>query len=350
MAIVAGDERLIAAHETTVRETLQEVEKYAATRVRLASLNENRTTGNWVMAAYTHDTSRELDPQPHTHAVAANLTYDGAEARWKTLQAFGLYERRSYLTEIYRNALAREVCALGYEIENRRHVAAKKSHSHGASKRQAHEDSCRAIHRAGRGTASYPEGADTDDGFVAVFTGLRVGELLGLKWSDIDLQKMVIHVVRSIVMQHVGDCKTEASRKPVLLDLRLAKVLWDWRLQSPYPTDEDSVFASPHSGGKLPYWPGSLYKARTWSPGERSRNRGQLRLAYVPAHVRDTPQRQRRGRESCARAHAAREHLGHVEHLRASDHAVEARRAEPGCEPAARQKRRKNKHRGFIGR
>jgi integrase len=43
--------------------------------------------------------------------------------------------------------------------------------------------------------------------FVAVFTGLRVGELLGLKWSDIDLQKMVVHVVRSIVKQHVGDCK-----------------------------------------------------------------------------------------------------------------------------------------------
>jgi hypothetical protein len=32
-------------------------------------------------------------------------------------------------------------------------------------------------------------------------------------------------------------------------------------LQSPYPTDDDWVFASPHSGGKLPYWPGSLYKA-----------------------------------------------------------------------------------------
>jgi hypothetical protein len=63
------------------------------------------------------------------------------------------------------------------------------------------------------------------------------------------------------VMQHVGDCKTEASRKPVPLDLRLSKVLWSWRLHSPYPTDEDWVFASPHSGGKLPYWPGSLYKA-----------------------------------------------------------------------------------------
>ena len=32
MAIVGGDERLIAAHETAVRETLQEPEKFSATR------------------------------------------------------------------------------------------------------------------------------------------------------------------------------------------------------------------------------------------------------------------------------------------------------------------------------
>ena len=125
MAIVGGDERLIAAHETAVRETLREAEKYSATRVRLAGLNENRTTGNWVVAAYMHDTSRELDLQLHTHAVAANLTYDGTEARWKALQASGLYERRSYLTEVYRNALSRQARTLGYEIENRRDVAGK---------------------------------------------------------------------------------------------------------------------------------------------------------------------------------------------------------------------------------
>ena len=67
--------------------------------------------------------------------------------------------------------------------------------------------------------------------------------------------------IRSIVKQHVGDCKTEASRKPVPLDLRLSKMLCNWRLHSPYPIDEDWVFAGPHSKGKLPYWPGSLYKA-----------------------------------------------------------------------------------------
>jgi conjugative relaxase-like TrwC/TraI family protein len=121
-AIVGGDERLVAAHETAVREALEEAEKYSATRVRLAGLNENRATGNWIVASYTHDTSRQLDPQLHTHAVAANLTYDGTEGRWKALQASGLYERRSYLTEVYRNALAREVRALGYEVENRHDV------------------------------------------------------------------------------------------------------------------------------------------------------------------------------------------------------------------------------------
>jgi conjugative relaxase-like TrwC/TraI family protein len=122
MAIVGGDERLVVAHGTAVREALEEAEKYSATRVRLAGLNENRATGNWIVASYTHDASRQLDPQLHTHAVAANLTYDGTEGRWKALQASGLYERRGYLTEVYRNSLAREVRALGYEIENRHDV------------------------------------------------------------------------------------------------------------------------------------------------------------------------------------------------------------------------------------
>src|SRR5450631_637654 len=120
MAIVGGDEILVAAHETAAREALEEAEKYSATRVRLAGLNENRATGNWIVASYTHDTSCQLDPQLHTHAVAANLTYDGTEGRWKALQASEIYEHRAYLTEVYRNGLAREVEQLGYQIENRR--------------------------------------------------------------------------------------------------------------------------------------------------------------------------------------------------------------------------------------
>jgi conjugative relaxase-like TrwC/TraI family protein len=120
VAILGGDQRLIDAHEMAVVEALVEMETVAAGRVRQRGANDDRTTGNLVLAVYHHDTSRDLDPQLHTHAVAANLTYDGAEGRWKALQASAIYERRAYLSEIYRNVLAREVRALGYEIDSRR--------------------------------------------------------------------------------------------------------------------------------------------------------------------------------------------------------------------------------------
>jgi ATP-dependent exoDNAse (exonuclease V) alpha subunit len=120
MATLGGDNRLIEAHQKAVAEALKELETCADTRVRKGKANQDRRTGNLVIALYHHDTSRELDPQLHTHAVAANVTYDGTEGRWKALQASGIYERRSYLTEVYRNALAREVKLLGYNIENHR--------------------------------------------------------------------------------------------------------------------------------------------------------------------------------------------------------------------------------------
>ena len=120
LAIVGGDQRLIDAHRAAVAEALTEAEACAASRVRQGGANEDRATANMVLAVYHHDTSRELDPQLHTHAVAANLTFDGTEGRWKALQASEIYERRAYLSEVYRNSLAREVRTIGYEIETQR--------------------------------------------------------------------------------------------------------------------------------------------------------------------------------------------------------------------------------------
>jgi conjugative relaxase-like TrwC/TraI family protein len=127
LAILAGDGQLIEAHRTAVAEALEEAETYAASRVRQGGADEDRPTGNLTLAIYHHDTSRELDPQLHTHAVAANLTFDGTEGRWKALQASEIYERRAYLSEVYRNALAREVRALGYDIESQRDVKGRDS-------------------------------------------------------------------------------------------------------------------------------------------------------------------------------------------------------------------------------
>jgi integrase len=89
---------------------------------------------------------------------------------------------------------------------------------------------------------------------LAFGTGLRMSELFGLKWHDIDFEKNEISVSRSVVFQVVGPCKTEASQKPVPLDSRLAKALKIWRHHTCYCKADDWVFASPSARGQRPYW------------------------------------------------------------------------------------------------
>lgn len=48
-----------------------------------------------------------------------------------------------------------------------------------------------------------------------VATGLRVSELLALRWEDVDFERLELRVIRSISHQVVRDRKTEASAKPV---------------------------------------------------------------------------------------------------------------------------------------
>jgi integrase len=95
---------------------------------------------------------------------------------------------------------------------------------------------------------------------LAFGTGLRMSELFGLKWRDIDFQENEISVTRSIVFQVVGPCKTEASQKPVPLDPRLAEALEMWRQHTRYRAADDWVFASPAAHGQKPYWGQSLMR------------------------------------------------------------------------------------------
>lgn len=85
-------------------------------------------------------------------------------------------------------------------------------------------------------------------------TGLRMSELFALKWSDINFHTGDISITRSIVMQIVGACKTEASQKPIPLDTHLAEALQAWREHTRYRAPDDWVFASPETRGQHPYW------------------------------------------------------------------------------------------------
>jgi integrase len=88
-----------------------------------------------------------------------------------------------------------------------------------------------------------------------VTTGLRRSELFALKWLDVDFSKLTIDVQRSIYLGKIGTCKTEASRKPLPLDERVAADLWLWKESTKYSNPNDWIFASPRVGGKQPFWP-----------------------------------------------------------------------------------------------
>jgi integrase len=96
--------------------------------------------------------------------------------------------------------------------------------------------------------------------FLDGSSGLRVGELLGLKWEDVDFDKKLIHIRRSIVKQKVGPPKTEASQKPIPLNSELAKALRVWKMKTIYNRPTDWVYASPAKNGTQPYWPKSIYR------------------------------------------------------------------------------------------
>lgn len=65
--------------------------------------------------------------------------------------------------------------------------------------------------------------------FMLMYTGLRRGELLALRWSDIDLERRIIKVERSIYYDinepKIKDPKTEAGRREVVLLDVLAQAL-----------------------------------------------------------------------------------------------------------------------------
>jgi len=98
---------------------VREFEAFAATRVRANRTANDRITGNYVSALFTHNTFRALDPHLHTHCIVFNATFDPKEGRWKALQNHDLLRARKFAENAYYHELARDLRAFGYGIRNR---------------------------------------------------------------------------------------------------------------------------------------------------------------------------------------------------------------------------------------
>ncbi len=118
-ALVGGDDRIVDAHDRAVAATLAWVEGNAAeTRMKGPETGRMARVGNQkiVAATFRHDTSRNLDPQLHTHAVLANMVR-GGDGKWRTMANEGLYEKQKLIGMLYRGELAAGLARLGYSIE-----------------------------------------------------------------------------------------------------------------------------------------------------------------------------------------------------------------------------------------
>jgi|SRR5215217_535478 len=84
---------------------------------------------------------------------------------------------------------------------------------------------------------------------TAIFTGLRASELRGLRWSDVDLAKAVLHVRQRADRYHdIGMPKTDAGQRKVPLTPLVVNALKEWQLACP-KGDLDLVF--PSGAGKV---------------------------------------------------------------------------------------------------
>jgi conjugative relaxase-like TrwC/TraI family protein len=117
-ALVAGDGRITTAHRRAVKIAVEELERFAATRVRKSLSNADRTTGNIAAALFEHETSRALDPHLHTHCIVFNATHDATENRWKAMQNYQMLAAQKYVENVYYHERARELRACGYRVEN----------------------------------------------------------------------------------------------------------------------------------------------------------------------------------------------------------------------------------------
>jgi len=166
-------------------------------------------------------------------------------------------------------------------------------------------------------------------GMISATTGMRIGEVLGLKWQDIHFDSCTADVLRSFSDGAIGPCKTEVSEQPVLLDDILIEDLRPWypvcglseagrlglcqRLQ----LRQDSALA------------GQPSREGTATHGAQGRHHQEDRVAYLLAHLQLVAGRDRRRREGGAGVDAPRQDQHNDGGLRAGGHREEASRATP---------------------
>jgi integrase len=87
--------------------------------------------------------------------------------------------------------------------------------------------------------------------FVALATALRRGELLALRWQDVELLEARLHVREALVKGRFTTPKSDSSKRTIELGPRTRDLLTEHWQQSSYQADDELVFCHPHKGTPL---------------------------------------------------------------------------------------------------
>ncbi len=119
LAWAIGDEKTRASIEAAQRLAVAKTLEYIESELSLARRGRGgheRESAKLVAATYQHGSSRERDPQLHTHAVLMNLG-QRVDGSWGAIEFGQVYDNKMYLGAVFRAALAQELVNLGYAIE-----------------------------------------------------------------------------------------------------------------------------------------------------------------------------------------------------------------------------------------
>lgn len=143
-------------------------------------------------------------------------------------------------------------------------------------------------------------GSVTEDRFyalwhLAAWTGLRRGELLGLKWQDLELNNGICSVRRSRIAAAGGTIevgpKTSQGKRSVELDMETVRVMKQLRLNQAQERlaagtlwhDSGLVFDWQDGSGLSPYWASHRFKQLVGSSGLPSLTLHGLRHSHATA-------------------------------------------------------------------
>lgn len=114
-SLIGMDKNIITAHDKAVKRALEIAEKKAEARKKINGKSSVEKTKNLIIAKFRHETSRERDPQLHTHAIIMNLT-QRSDGRWCALRNDEIIKMTKYLGAVYRSELALNLQKMGYSL------------------------------------------------------------------------------------------------------------------------------------------------------------------------------------------------------------------------------------------